>query len=90
MIVFQSNVIKVKKKSFTRYIGVARLLIGGEGETANHMQWRSQNFLERGTFYGTIYRKMEDQKLGPGVACNLDFAKGKGHELKVKKLSKIV
>ena len=23
------------------------------------------------------YRKMEDQKSGPGLACNMDFAEGK-------------
>ena len=33
---------------------------------------------------------MEDQKLGPGLACNLDFAQGKELKLKVKKFSKIV
>ena len=33
------------------------------------------------------YCKMEDQKLGPGLACNLDFAKEKGLEPKVKKFS---
>ena len=33
---------------------------------------------------------MEDQKLGPGVACNLDFVTGKRLEPKVKKFSKIV
>ena len=39
---------------------------------------------------GQRYRKMENQKSGPGLACNLDFAKGIGLESKVKKLSKIV
>ena len=34
---------------------------------------------------------MEDQKLGPGLACNLGFAKKKKeHEHKSKKISKIV
>ena len=32
------------------------------------------------------YRKMEDQKSAPGLACNLDFAKGKGLEPKVYKI----
>ena len=36
------------------------------------------------------HRKMEDQKSGPGLACNLDFAKGKRLESKVKKFSKTV
>ena len=35
------------------------------------------------------YRRMEDQKPGPGLACNLNFAKGEGLEPKVKKVSKI-
>ena len=39
---------------------------------------------------GQRYRKMKDSKSEPGLACNLDFAKGKGLEPKVKKLSKIV
>ena len=33
---------------------------------------------------------MEDQKPGPGLACNLDFTKEQGLEPKVKKVSKIV
>ena len=36
------------------------------------------------------YRRMEDQKPGPGLACNLSFAKEKGLEPKVKKIFKIV
>ena len=39
---------------------------------------------------GQRCRKMEDQKSGPGLASNLDFAKGKGLKPKVKKISKIV
>ena len=39
---------------------------------------------------GQRYRKMEDQKSGLGMACNLDFAKLKRFELKLKKVSKIV
>ena len=31
-----------------------------------------------------------DQKSGPGLACNLDFAEGKGLEPKVENFSKIV
>ena len=31
------------------------------------------------------YRRMEDQKPGPGLACNLGFAKEKRLEPKVKK-----
>ena len=32
---------------------------------------------------------MEDQKSGPGRACNVDLAEEKGHEPKVKKISKL-
>ena len=32
---------------------------------------------------GQRYRKMENQKPEPGLACNLDFAKRKGLETKV-------
>ena len=39
---------------------------------------------------GQRYRRMEDQKPEPGLVCNLDFAKEKGLEPKVKKISKIV
>ena len=33
---------------------------------------------------------MEDQKPGPGLACNMGFAEEKGLEPEVKKTSKIV
>ena len=46
--------------------------------------------LKEGLFVGQRYRKMEDQKLGPELACNLDFAKGKGLGPKVEKMFKIV
>ena len=39
---------------------------------------------------GQRYRRMEDQKPGPGLACTVDFAKGKGLEPKVKKISYVV
>ena len=39
---------------------------------------------------GQRYRKMEDQKWGPGLACNLDFVKWKGLEPKVEKIFKIL
>ena len=47
-------------------------------------------FRKKGLFTGQRYRRMEDQKPGPGLACNLGFAKEKGLERKVKKISKIV
>ena len=34
------------------------------------------------------YSKMEDQKLGPWLACNQDFAKGKRLEQKLKSFQK--
>ena len=39
---------------------------------------------------GQRYRKMENEKPGPRLACNLDFAKKKGLEPKAKTFSKIV
>ena len=39
---------------------------------------------------GQSYRRMVDQKSGPRLACNLDFAKEKGLEPKGKNISKIV
>ena len=39
---------------------------------------------------GQTHRKTKDQKSGPGLACNLDFAKGKGLKPKLLKVSKIV
>ena len=39
---------------------------------------------------GQRYRRMENQNMGPGLACNLDFAAEKGLEPKVKKIFKIV
>ena len=76
MIVFQSNVIKVKKKTFTRYIGVARIF-----------NWRAKPQITRNDvieffrkeelYMEQRYLKMEEEKSGPGLAYNLDFAKGK-------------
>ena len=39
---------------------------------------------------GQRYRRTEDQKPRPCLACNLDFAKEKELEPKVKKVFKIV
>ena len=39
---------------------------------------------------GQRYRKTKDQKPRPWLTCNLDFAKEKELEPKVKKVSKIV
>ena len=38
---------------------------------------------------GQRYRRMEDQKLGPGLTCNLDFAKEKGLEPNLKRFPKL-
>ena len=46
-------------------------------------------FRKEGLFMGQRYRRMEDQKPWPGLACNLGFAKEKGLEPKVKKLLKL-
>ena len=48
-----------------------------------------KTFREEGFFTGQRYRRMEDQKPGPGLACNLSFATEKGLEPKVKKISEI-
>ena len=39
---------------------------------------------------GQRYGKIENWRLGPELACNLDFAKGKGLKPKVEKFSKLV
>ena len=39
---------------------------------------------------GQRYRRMEDQKLQPWLACNLDFAEEKELKSKVKEVSRIV
>ena len=44
-------------------------------------------FRIEGLFTGQRYREMEDQKSGPGLACNLGFAKEKGLEPKIQKIS---
>ena len=47
-------------------------------------------FEKRDFLLGQRYRRIEDQKPRPRLACNLDFAKGEILEPKVKKASKIV
>ena len=46
-------------------------------------------FRKGGLLMGQRYCRMEDQKPGPGLACNLGIAEEKGLEPKVKKISKI-
>ena len=48
------------------------------------------NFSSRGTFYGTKISLSGGSKSGHGLAYNLDFAKGKGLEQKLKNFYKIV
>ena len=38
---------------------------------------------------GRKYRRMEDQKPGPSLACTLDFAKGKELNQKVKRFPNV-
>ena len=91
MIVFHSNAIKVKKNSSKRYIGVARIFDWRKGsKRKSHAMTLFKFFKKRDFLGGQRYRKMEDQKSGLGMACNLDFAKLKRFELKLKKVSKIV
>ena len=82
--------IKAKKKSLTRYkgrtaVGVAKIFDWGRGPNRKSHAMTSSKFFEKWLFMGQKYPKMEDQKSSPGLACNLDFAKGKGFEPKVKK-----
>ena len=51
-----------------------RSLIGGS-QNANHVQLRHHDFLKEVLFMGQRYRRKDDQKLGPGLARNQDFAK---------------
>ena len=44
---------------------------------------------EEGLFTGQKYRRMEDQKLAPGLACNLCFAEEKELNLKFKRFPKL-
>ena len=92
MIVFQLSVIKVNKKTLTKYVGVARFFLIGGGKTKPQITRKDviKIFREEGLFTEQKYRRMEDQKPGPGLACNLGFAKEKILEPKVKKISKIV
>ena len=47
-------------------------------------------FRKEGLFTGQRYRRMEDQKPGPGFACNLGFAKEESLEPKAKHIFQIV
>ena len=84
MIGFQSSVIKVHKKILARYIGEARIFDWGERPNRKSHVMTSSKFFEKMDFYRTKNTvEMDYQKLGPGLACNLDFAKQKGLEPKI-------
>ena len=72
------------------YIGLAKVFDWGERPNRKSQVMASSKFFEKRTFTKQKYRKMEDQKPGPGLAFNLGFTTEKGLELKVKKISKIV
>ena len=78
LIVLQSNVIKVNKKTLTRYIGVARIFDWGETKLQITRKDVIKIFRKEGLFTEQRYCRMEDQNPGPGLACNLGFAKEKG------------
>ena len=83
--------LKVKKKTLMRCIGVARIFDWGGGQTANQTQGCHQNFSKRDFLQDNDNVKWrEDQKAGPGLACNLGFDKEKGLEPKFKKISKLI
>ena len=50
------------------------------------MQWRNQKLSKEELFVGQRYRRMKDQKPGPGLALkpNQDVAKRRGLKSKVK------
>ena len=62
-------------------IGVARIF-DWEGNQKSHAMKLSEIF-ERGIFVGQRYRRMEDQKLLPGLALNREVSKGRGLKPKV-------
>ena len=92
MIVFQSYVIKVKKKkkTFTRYKGVSRNFDWREEPNRkSHAMTLSKFFEKRNFLWDKDIVKWRIRSRGLGLACNLDFAKEKGLEPKVKKISKM-
>ena len=57
----------------------------GGGQPTNPLQWRHQKFSKKELFMVQRYRRIEDQKLWPGLAPSEDFAEGRGLEPKIKK-----
>ena len=90
MIVFQSIVIKVNKKTLTRYVGVFRIFDWGERPNRkSHVMTSSIFFKKRDFLQNKDTVEWRFKKPGPGLACNLGFAKEKGLELKVKRFPKL-
>ena len=75
----------------TRFIGVVRIFDWGGGARPNHKSHYdvSKIFRKDKLLGGQRYRRMEDQKRGPGLACNLGFAQEKRLEPKIEKISKL-
>ena len=91
-IVFQSNVIKVKKKHLRDRLQRRNqdFWLAGKAKPQITRNDVIKIFRKEGLFMEQRYRRMEDQKPRPGLAFNLNFAKEKGLEPKVKKISRPV
>ena len=90
MIVFQSNVIKVDKKTLTRYIGVAGIF-DWEREAKPQITRNGviNIFRKEGLFMGQIYRTMEDRSWGLGWHVTWVLLKKKDLNLNLKRFSKL-
>ena len=67
----------MNKKTLTRYISEARIFDWGEAKPQITCNDVIKFFRKDGLFTGRRYRRIEDQKPGPGLACNLGFAEEK-------------
>ena len=65
-------------------------MIGEEAEPQITRSDVIKIFSQREAFYEQKYLRMENEKPETGLACNMGFAKEKGLEPKIKKISKIV
>ena len=72
--------IKVNKKTLTRYTSVAKIFDWGEAKPQITRNDVIKIFRKEGHFTGQRCRRMKDQKPGPGLPYNLGFAKQKGLE----------
>ena len=93
MIVFQSNVIKVKEKTFTRYVGVARIFDLRGGPNCKSHAMRLSNFFKKGDFLrdkNIVKWRIRSRDLGWYVTWILRKGKDLNHKLKFfPKLSKL-